>query len=611
LRAAQRCASNPLVRDTLTWRLAIGDREASFAELDAALTALADWPQLDAIRSRAEAALAAAAMTPDAKLSWLSRQPNLSADSQALRAVLLAQSGRSAEAVALAKATFANEGLGASAEDSLWSQFSTALSPADIGPRVAALQWRGEHMRARRYFPSLSAEDRAVAEAWSAINLARDATAFGQLAPSLQGRIEILFAETQRLRRAGQDLAAARLAVRMDARTAPLSARAAIFTERRRYVGPLIAASDAKGAYALVAESGLERGEIYADAEWLAGWIALRRLDDAGLAQAHFNRLAERVSTPVSVARATFWLGQSQRKLGLDNEASVSFARAAALPPTFFGQLATAQSAETARAPVRDRVPTAADRTRFDAMAFARALRWMGEAGDRRGFESMALHIANRLEQAADYTLLAETARSAGQPGTAVRAAKVGIRRGLLSLDAAYPVAVLPSRAVLNGPERGLTLAIIRQESEWDPAVVSPAGARGLMQLMPGTAQLVAKQQGLPYRLASLTTDTSYNVTLGAAYLKQLVSQFDGSYVLAIAAYNAGPARVRTWIAAYGDPRARDVDTIDWIESIPFAETRNYVQRVLENLQIYRQRLDDPSSLPALADDLERGARPA
>jgi soluble lytic murein transglycosylase len=191
---------------------------------------------------------------------------------------------------------------------------------------------------------------------------------------------------------------------------------------------------------------------------------------------------------------------------------------------------------------------------------------------------------------------------------TAVRNAKAGLFRGVVAPEAAYPLISLPTAVrERNSPETALVLAVIRQESEFDSGTSSSANARGLMQLLPSTARTVARSQGLPYQVSMLTSDPEYNVTLGSAYLGSLIDEFNGSYVLALAAYNAGPGRSRQWIADWGDPRAASTDVVDWIELIPFSETRNYVQRIMENLQVYRHRLSGEPTPITLTADLKRG----
>jgi soluble lytic murein transglycosylase len=199
-------------------------------------------------------------------------------------------------------------------------------------------------------------------------------------------------------------------------------------------------------------------------------------------------------------------------------------------------------------------------------------------------------------------------AREQNYQRTALRSAKAGLFRNVVATNAAYPTIELPS-VVRSGNriEPALVHAIIRQESEFDPSAISNANARGLMQLIPSTAQLQARREGLTYERAALTSDPQYNVTLGSAHLADLIDDFGGSYVLAIASYNAGPQNTRNWINDWGDPRSRSVDVVDWIELIPFSETRNYVQRVTENLQVYRHRLAARPVEIQLERDLQRG----
>jgi soluble lytic murein transglycosylase len=206
--------------------------------------------------------------------------------------------------------------------------------------------------------------------------------------------------------------------------------------------------------------------------------------------------------------------------------------------------------------------------------------------------------------------LLAQLAREQSYHRTALRSAKAGLFRNVVATNAAYPLIDIPSRVQSSGrPEPALVLAIIRQESEFDVGAISSANARGLMQLIPSTAQAQARREGMSFQRGALTTDPQYNMTLGSAHLADLIDDFGGSYVLAIAAYNAGPTNVRNWLREWGDPRSRSVDTIDWIEQIPFAETRNYVQRVTENLQVYRHRLAGAPTPITLERDLNRGER--
>jgi len=232
----------------------------------------------------------------------------------------------------------------------------------------------------------------------------------------------------------------------------------------------------------------------------------------------------------------------------------------------------------------------------------------MAEVGAQRDFESIAFYLDDTLDDPQEIELLSLMAREQSYNRTALRSAKAGLFRNVVAANAAYPLIDLPSTVQEQRRiEPAFVLAIIRQESEFDAGAVSSANARGLMQLIPSTAQAQARREGMPFQRAALTTDPQYNMTLGSAHLADLVDSFNGSYVLAIASYNAGSHNARTWIEDWGDPRSRSVDVIDWIELIPFSETRNYVQRVMENLQVYRYRLAGQPTAIELERDLNRG----
>jgi soluble lytic murein transglycosylase len=230
----------------------------------------------------------------------------------------------------------------------------------------------------------------------------------------------------------------------------------------------------------------------------------------------------------------------------------------------------------------------------------ARILEWGGEDGHVRAFVNT---LSDAARTPGEHALIADLAEEIGRPDLGVGAAKKALYAGVTLLRAGYPVIRLPQAA---GSERALLLALTRQESAFDTNALSPTGARGLMQLMPATARQVAKSLSLPYADRRLSADGLYNLTLGRTYLDRLIGNFNGSYVLAIAAYNAGAARVHQWVEQFGDPRGPGTDAVDWVETIPFGETRNYVQRVLENLQVYRLRIGDRSLAFSLPSDLRR-----
>lgn len=604
-RSGLSCATDEAVRSAIMWRIAIGDSKASFQELDAALSLPGQWPREESTRAKAAAALAAA--SPAERVRWYERQRSLTADQRAQLALALREAGNPSKALAEARTALADSTLSIESGDTLLAAFLTALPAADLQKRAEALAWQREFDRAGRLAGSLDAKTRERLTAWSAIAVNRNASTYQALSGPLQQHPGLMLAEVQRRRLAGDSAGAIALAATIDPLQAPESARTAIAIERRRNASAALNAGDAQAAYRLVSATGLDRGETYADAEWMAGWLALQKLNNPNIARDHFQRLTERVSTPVSLSRGYYWLSQAERALGQAASADAAARQAAAFNFTFYGQLSgNSSSAVDVQPATISLVSSMADRTALQTMM--RALVWAGQSNDGVAVRALAPVIASAVETPQDIAQLAAVLRANDQPAVAIRAAKAGARRGVFALDANYPLMRINDRALAAGPEPALIMAIARQESELDPRVVSPAGARGLMQVMPATAQQVSRSVGERYALGRLTAEPDYNVLLGSAYLTQMLREFDGSYVLAIAAYNAGPNRVKQWIGQYGDPRLKTVDTIDWVESIPFGETRNYVQRVLENVQVYRQRLN-PAASGMLASDLERGGR--
>ncbi|MEM6661527.1 MAG: lytic transglycosylase domain-containing protein [Pseudomonadota bacterium] len=349
-----------------------------------------------------------------------------------------------------------------------------------------------------------------------------------------------------------------------------------------------------------------DAGYNYSDSEWVSGWVALRKLKDPARAITHFRRFRESVETPISLGRGGYWLGRAYEAAGQASLANRWYADAAQYQTSFYGQLAAAKvSAPGDRQLTLRELPDwrTHPMTQNDDVRLAATLFYAGQ-------DRLAMATFSRLGENAPIGALAPLTRlvmDLGQPHYAVRIAKKAARRGVLIYPAYYPVHELGSYA--TKVEAAFALSIARQETELNPRAISRAGARGLMQLMPATARRVAGWIGEEYSRSRLLTDWQYNARLGETYLSRRTSQFGGSYVMAAAAYNAGAGRVDQWIDAYGDPRLGEIDMIDWMEQIPFNETRNYVQRVMEGLYVYRTRLSGTAGPMTIVQDLSRGVR--
>lgn len=607
-------ATDPLVRRMLQWRWAAAtEAPLYFSDISQALTELQGWPGRTTMRTRAEQSILDSRLTPQQRIDFL-RSDNgpITGDGRIALAIALKDAGQRNEAAEIARAAWRTDALSTATEDRALEEFSSALTSEDHAARVDGLLWRNQHTAARRLLPRVSSADRAVANARIALQsrARRGLQAAVDAVPASRADDPgFLYDRAQYRRRAGNPEEAMPLMVEIDPRQAPLAARAAIFAERRLYVPRSLRAGNYRQAYRLVSNHGLTSGEAFADAEWMAGWLSLRFLGNQAEAREHFAHLSENVSSPVSLSRALYWRAEAERALGNNAESERLLEQAARFNFTYYGQLAATRGNRTAMLSLPDtsRVTDAA-RSRFESRELVRALRLMSEAGAQRDFESIAYYLDDTLDDPMELELLSQMAREQSYHRTALRNAKAGLFRNVVATSAAYPTLELPAVVQSRGrPEPALVHAIIRQESEFDAGAISSANARGLMQLIPATAQLQARREGMTFTRSALTTDPQYNMTLGSAHLADLVDDFNGSYVMAIAAYNAGPGNVRNWVNDWGDPRSSAVDVIDWIELIPFGETRNYVQRVTENLQVYRYRLAGHPVPIELERDLHRG----
>jgi soluble lytic murein transglycosylase len=365
----------------------------------------------------------------------------------------------------------------------------------------------------------------------------------------------------------------------------------------RRYLArQKMRAGDPGLAYELAAVHHLVEGANYADLEWLSGYIALRHLDAPALALDHFQRLRAAVATPISLGRAGYWIGRAQEALGDDEAATIAYAEGAAHQTSFYGLLAAEKAGIDVELRGDEAFPDwrSAEFARSDLKEIGTLALRMGDLGLARWF---FVHLSDSLDRTG-IGQLGEMLAELQQPYLQVMVGKAGAARGIVVEAPYYPLYPIADRDLPAPAE--LALAIARRESEFNPVVVSPAGARGLMQLMPDTARAMADMLQVGYDPNDLLIDPLYNARLGAAYLARLADRFDGNIVLMSVGYNAGPSRARRWIEENGDPRRQDAhEIVDWIEHIPFRETRNYVMRVTESLPAYRARLGKaPLPLP-------------
>ena len=435
--------------------------------------------------------------------------------------------------------------------------------------------------------------------------------AYNELPAEIRKEYAMRYALARFYRKADKPLKAADLLLKMPVAHEKLIDPEQVWIERR-IVARILLGQDMrahrKTAYKLASQHGYKDGPLAAEGEFLAGWIALRFLDAPKTALVHFNNLDRIVTNRSEKARSQYWLARTHAVMGNKERAGEAFRNAAQYPTVYYGQLAREVLGAAAKPiNVDDIQPSAAVRERVENDELIRAFRIVGKTDQKIELNLFLQAFANRFDTPQEAAAAASVAWEAGGPHLAVKLAKATAVRGNDIDNWAYPTKAMPKWPMKGpGAERALVYGLARQESEFNATAGSGAGARGLMQLMPGTAKIIARQYKMPYDQKRLTADPAYNVTLGAAHLGDLVEEFEGSYVLSLVAYNAGPRRAVDWIEKYGDPRAGNVDPVDWVEAVPYAETRGYIQKVLQNTQVYRSRLD-PGSMQGMMADLSRG----
>lgn len=356
----------------------------------------------------------------------------------------------------------------------------------------------------------------------------------------------------------------------------------AVWPERNLIARRLLEAKQYDLAYQTVKNHGLSRGESFANAEWLAGWLSLRFLNNPDQAREHFEKLHDNVSTPMSLARAQYWLGRAHDASGDKPQAQSWWTKAKRHMATYYGQLAHKEL--HGKIPAVKPKSVGADisvRKALESRELYKYIRLLLDAGESSMAEVFVLKLGDQLKDSSEQALLTQVIAEKGQKHQGLKVYKKIMKTDYPVIQAAYPRISVPNKTV----EPAFAHAIIRQESRFQSDVVSSAGATGLMQLMPATATRTEKKHKIKKQRL---TNPDHNVKVGCYHLKDLMQQFGGSMVLSAAAYNAGDKPVNEWIEQFGDPRHAGVDLVDWVESIPYAETRNYVQRVMENYHCYR-----------------------
>jgi len=604
---AEAAISDPVARKLAEWIiLRSDDNGASVERYRAFISANPSWPSQTFLRRRLEAALWDDHRDDATAWSWFENESPLSAKGKFSLARAMIGRGDRTNAERLVRDAWRNDSMSEDTESTALDLFGALITPGDHKARMDLLLYGSEHEAALRAAKRLGSGEVALAKARIAgYRKASNARALLEAVPrEWHSDPGYIFSRIQLLRREERFNEAAQLMMSAPRDPGRLYNPDEWWVERRLLSRKMIDVGEHRTAYLIARDAALPARDIYkTEQEFTAGWIALRLLNDPSTAAQHFARIGVGSVNPTTLARAGYWQGRAAEAAGRSQEARAAYAAASEQSTSYYGQLARAKLG-LPQIELKD-APTARGRA-VERLEIVRAVQLLYELEEGE----IAIPIFADMGENGDADALVGLGELASRYGDArgmLLVGKAALNRGLPFDFYAYPVTGIPPfKSIGPEVEQSIIYAIARQESAFNPSVVSPAQAYGLMQVTPDAGKYVCKKYGANYDFGRLKTDPVYNTALGAAELGGLIEDYRGSYIMTFAAYNAGRGSVKKWIDRYGDPRDPKVDAVDWVELIPFSETRNYVQRIIENLQVYRARFGGGTRLQIEAD-LHRG----
>jgi soluble lytic murein transglycosylase len=603
--------SEPAARKLVEWIILRSDHNGADSKRYLAfIAANPSWPNLAMFRRRAEAMLWVENVKPAQTLSFFSGSPPQSGMGRLVLARALLAQGDTEGASALLRDAWRNHPISADVEKQVLERYSEFLSRADHKARMEKRLFALDHEAALRAARRLGAADLAIAQA--RIALSRKAGNAKKLLEAVPADARhdpaYLFAQVHLLRHDNKIAEAAQLLLTAPRDLAQVHDGEEWWVERRIMSRKLLDLGDARSAYLMVAEAAEPTKEnSRVERHFMAGWVALRFLDDPATAATHFARIQDVSSHPTSQARSHYWLGRVAEVSHRPDQARAEYQAAAGASASYYGQLARARVGLAALA-LAPPPATPDKRAEAERLELVRALEILYALDERSLVIQLMAGLGDTLDDVGTLSALGELAEQREDARGMLHLGKAAVARGLPLDYYAFPTVGVPRYSPIGpGIDSAMLFAIVRQESAFDPADWSSAQAMGLMQVTPEAGRDTCKRFSCTYDVKRLKNDMPYNLQVGAAELGGVMQDYRGNYILAFAAYNAGRGRVQEWIARFGDPRDPKVDPVDWVERIPFMETRNYVQRVMENMQVYRTRFgnDVPLTIDA---DLRRDA---
>lgn len=604
LSARKKLRSGTLEHKVLGWAIAVNGRDLSAQTLISLASEFSEWPQTSAIRYNIEKALVRE--NGSLRVAFSQSNPQTTDAAIALAKSHLKQGNRSKARAAVAP-FWRSKVLTKSQESTILKSMAKVLTREDHRVRLDYLLTK-RRIRAAERIAGLAGATRLTAARAAVERKQSNAAQKLAAVPAFQrSDPNYLFSKARYLRRKNRLSEAAGVLLAASSKSIHAGWADHFWTEQRIVAADLVEVKKYRLAYKLASRNLANSSSKRIDAEFYAGWIALRKIGDAKTAARHFERLLKIASTPLSKSRGYYWLGRAFAKAGNRSGAVKQYSAAARYDTTYYGQLAARKLGASAIKISRAR-PTTNDRVNFQKYELVQAIAKLESAGYPRRARPIYRFLAYSVKQPGILALLAARAERRRDYQLSLQIGKAGFIRGKPVDALAWPIGAIPTTTRTGSAGLALAYAISRQESTFQVDARSHANALGLMQLLPTTAKNTARKIGVKFSRHRLVTDAGYNALLGTSYLGEQLKRFGSSYILTFVAYNAGPLRAKEWIQRFGDPRGASTDfAVDWVEQIPYSETRNYVQRVMENLQVYQTRLHHKKL--TIDRDLTRGNR--
>ena len=586
-------AKDKSIYNFIQWRhLLTKGNKASYYEYKTFIDANEDYPRIGRIKYLAEHKLSTESISPKKIIDWYSTNEPLSGFGKMILGESFILKGNIQKGTSLIKEGWITAELSKSELRFYRKKFKKYLNADDYIKRADYLAWNNKYwdlQRLIRYLPKdyellYTARQLLMSKSYGVDN------AISKVPAKFKNDAGLNYDRLKWRRKRGRVDSSLEILLKIKNTKDYLVRPDKWWIEREIISRSLIYKKKYELAYKIASKHALTDGPEYAAAEWMSGWIALSFLDDPLLAKDHFENFYNNVGYPISTSRGAYWLAKTYQKLGKQDLATEWFEKAANFLTTYYGQLAFMELNPNKPFELTKDIEVSKEyRDYFFKKELVKTIYLLDELNEDKYTKHILRHLANDNIDSGSEILAAELATSIDRFDFAIQIAKIASYEKRFHNTFNYPIISTPN--YINGrkiPDTAFILSIIRQESEFDLSANSHAGAKGLMQLMPYTAKLVAKQANLPYSKSRLTKDAEYNINLGSHYIAGLILEYDGAYPFAIAAYNAGPKRVRYWKKINKNPQKNQINYVDWIELIKFKETRNYVQRVLENYNVYR-----------------------